>query len=379
MDENQKETTCKNKELGDLQKLYKFVDIKVKHAEEIRGERSTVKKEFHIKAGEVEENAKNETKKSRRKRKERKYKKIPNGKLKKGKMSLVEGAKLRNEKKERKVKVKAGSKRVVKYSGLFRRVEGVRRCLACPSTFLSDQGVYRHLATKVCGFGPGEVGAPKRDWSPLYRREGGLLRCSSCLLEFHQMHQVHRHLASSPCGAAVEVQGASPRALVPQPREGRRSYQGMYKQTSSSSWACSSCGLAFMSQHGVHNHLQRTTCGFGERPPSGGRRSLRSHYRREGGEHLCSHCTAVYRSIRGVHNHLSTAHTRVVEGEEGGMEEIGVGRENDAENGVEEGEDVEGQMRDGPDTAVGMVEGQEAVDEDMEVVGGGLNRWYLRT
>merc|ERR1712129_56759 len=92
---------CKNNAIGDevlnLQKLYKFVEIKVKHTPEVRTERSGAdtyfKKEFHINADEVVEDAKNETKlkHSKRKRKARKRKNISNGELKKAKMSLVEG------------------------------------------------------------------------------------------------------------------------------------------------------------------------------------------------------------------------------------------------------------------------------------------------
>jgi len=84
----------------------------------------------------------------------------------------------------------------------------------------------------------------------------------------------------------------------------RRNYQQFYKKEDDK-WICLTCGTRYDSTHGIHYHLNHTTCGFGDKERIQPKKDFRGFYTREEDKFICLTCGQRYDTIRGVHYHLS--------------------------------------------------------------------------
>lgn len=84
----------------------------------------------------------------------------------------------------------------------------------------------------------------------------------------------------------------------------RRNYQQFYRKENDK-WICVACGTRYDSTHGIHYHLNHTTCGFGDKEKIQPKKDFRGFYIREEDKFICLGCGQRYDTIRGVHYHLS--------------------------------------------------------------------------
>ena len=170
--------------------------------------------------------------------------------------------------------------------------------------------VHRHLTTSsFCGQGVGLKTestdtkttsplsqSPRRDYQGLYLKgEENTWICTKCGKNFRSDNGVRMHMKVTTCGFGTRE---------PKPQHERLNYQSMYK-LAGEEYECTSCGMAYKSQHGVHHHLQTTHCGFGTKEAKTRKKtSFKSLYRKEGDVYLCNTCGAEYKSDGGVSHHL---------------------------------------------------------------------------
>ena len=132
----------------------------------------------------------------------------------------------------------------------------------------------------------------KYDWLPFYRREEDMFRCVACLLKFRGLHQTIKHLSSTPCGEGVQRQqkGVRRPLLDNSPKLPKKDYTGLYTKEGLL-YVCYTCTTSFQTITGVHGHLKRTLCGFGEEEA------------KEVKLYSCASCEASYSYKDGMYRH----------------------------------------------------------------------------
>ena len=153
--------------------------------------------------------------------------------------------------------------------------------------------------------GPNTAKNMRYDWLPFYTIEDDILRCVACLLQFRGLRQTIKHLSSSSCGMGVQRQqkGIRRPLLNNLPKLPKKDYMGLYTKEGLV-YVCYTCTLSFQTFTGVHGHLKRTLCGFGEEEAKKPRLDYRSLYNKDGGWLVCSTCLLKYKSHTGLHDHL---------------------------------------------------------------------------
>lgn len=73
----------------------------------------------------------------------------------------------------------------------------------------------------------------------------------------------------------------------------RRNYQQFYRKEDDK-WICLSCQAKYDSTHGIHYHLNHTTCGFGDKQKMAPKKDFRCFYTRENDKFVCVNCSQRY-------------------------------------------------------------------------------------
>jgi len=232
----------------------------------------------------------------------------------------------------------AGGKWRKKHKELYHKVDGQWRCNNCDSSYDSNHGIYYHLKHTKCGFGYKTKSKPKKDWSLMYRREAGIFICQLCDKNYETIRGVHYHLRKTVCGEKEDMIKEMARKQEEEgkivmdgligdnlPENGlclgqpgwklqgkkgvsgpnRKNYKQFYRKEDETS-ICLSCDSKYYSIHGMHNHLNNTRCGFGDKFVSRPKTSYLDLYHKESeNKFVCLGCKNTYNSMHGLHYHLN--------------------------------------------------------------------------
>lgn len=206
------------------------------------------------------------------------------------------------------------------YQQFYKKVEGKLVCLSCDSQYDSTHGIHYHLNHTICGFGDREKVAPKKDFRGYYTRDNDKFVCLGCSQRYETIRGVHYHLNNKKCGklSRDKLQDIIP-LLSPQStgsldrttEDGtqksstKKNYLKFYKKEGKTC-VCIGCGTKYQSIHGMHNHLNSTKCGFGEKFKSSPKTSYVQFYRKEEEQLICNTCNISYSSMHGMHYHLNS-------------------------------------------------------------------------
>ena len=205
------------------------------------------------------------------------------------------------------------------YQQFYRKVDNKWICLSCNTQYDSTHGIHYHLNHTICGFGDKERVAPKKDFRGYYTRDNDKFVCLGCSQRYETIRGVHYHLNNKKCGKLSPDQfQIQPVFVLPQvkpeetPPDGgikiaspKRNYLKFYKKQDKVC-ICFGCGSRYHSIHGMHNHLNSTKCGFGEKFRSTPKTSYTQFYRKEEDKLICNCCNITYNSMHGMHYHLNS-------------------------------------------------------------------------
>ena len=209
------------------------------------------------------------------------------------------------------------------YQQFYKKVEGKLVCLSCDSQYDSTHGIHYHLNHTVCGFGDKEKVAPKKDFRGYYARDNDKFVCLGCSQRYETIRGVHYHLNNKKCGKLSPdkfqlqsvISQLSPQSSAPldrsstedgvQKTSAKKNYLKFYKKEGKTC-VCIGCDTRYQSIHGMHNHLNSTKCGFGEKFKSSPKTSYVQFYRKEEEQLICNSCNITYSSMHGMHYHLNS-------------------------------------------------------------------------
>ena len=213
------------------------------------------------------------------------------------------------------------------YQQFYKKIDGKLVCSSCSSQYDSTHGIHYHLNHTVCGFGEKERVAPKKDFRGLYTRDNNKFVCLGCSQRYETIRGVHYHLNNKKCGKISPDEFQDPLILsetvdsktitseasntyinVPSNSKRnfpKRNYLQFYKKEGKLC-ICHGCGSKYQSIHGIHNHLNSTKCGFGEKFKSSPKTSYTQFYRKEEDQLICISCNVSYLSMHGMHYHLNS-------------------------------------------------------------------------
>ena len=200
------------------------------------------------------------------------------------------------------------------YQQFYRKELDKWVCLTCETKYDSTHGIHYHLNHTTCGFGDKERMAPKKDFKCFYTRENDKFVCVNCSQRYDTIRGVHYHLNNKKCGQIP------PRNLLPiqldaphsSQIKGKRSQSGpkrnylKFYRKEENVCVCLTCGSRYQSVHGMHNHLNLTKCGFGEKFKSNPKTNYTQFYRKEDEKLICNSCGIHYSSMHGMHYHLNS-------------------------------------------------------------------------
>jgi len=199
-------------------------------------------------------------------------------------------------------------------------------CIACGKIYETIRGIHYHLSkTSVSCAVPGACGemakreegsGPKMSWSSFYTRREELFVCLTCDKEYESVNGMHYHLKTTPACTTNFVVVKQEEEVVPQLEEEvegrpmpsyRRDYRHLYSKGPQGELECLACGVQYLSVHGLHCHLNTTSCGFGEKSSKGRiKTSYAGLYRKESDScFVCLGCGSPYSSMHGLHYHLN--------------------------------------------------------------------------
>ena len=209
------------------------------------------------------------------------------------------------------------------YQQFYKKVDGKLVCLSCGTQYDSTHGIHYHLNHTICGFGDKERVAPKKDFRGYYARDSDKFVCLGCSQKYETIRGVHYHLNNKKCGKLspdkFQLQSVISQ-LSPQPNltsdssspengskrsSPKKNYLKFYKREGKICF-CVGCGTKYQSIHGMHNHLNSTKCGFGEKFKSSPKTSYVQFYRKEEEQLICNTCNISYSSMHGMHYHLNS-------------------------------------------------------------------------
>jgi len=196
------------------------------------------------------------------------------------------------------------------YQQFYRKEDDKWICLTCETRYDSTHGIHYHLNHTTCGFGDKEKITPKKDFRGFYLREDDKFICLGCDQRYDTIRGVHYHLSNKKCGSEVKNKVGNPQPKLvgekqKRPPAPKKNYLQFYKKEDKMC-ICSGCGTQYQSVHGMHNHLNSTKCGFGDKFKSNPKTSYTQFYRREEDKLICIACEVQYNSMHGMHYHLNS-------------------------------------------------------------------------
>ena len=174
------------------------------------------------------------------------------------------------------------------------------------------RGVHYHLNNKKCGqipprnLLPVQPDAPhpsemktsraqsgtKRNYLKFYRKENNLCVCLTCGSRYQSVHGMHNHLNLTKCGFGEKFK-SNPKT----------NYTQFYRKEDEK-LICNSCGISYSSMHGMHYHLNSTKCGYGAKDKVTPKRNYQDFYSKVDNSYICNHCQYKIEYLQGIHRHL---------------------------------------------------------------------------
>eukprot|EP00092_Neocalanus_flemingeri_P001465 GFUD01001563.1.p1 GENE.GFUD01001563.1~~GFUD01001563.1.p1 ORF type:complete len:644 (+),score=120.43 GFUD01001563.1:46-1977(+) len=196
------------------------------------------------------------------------------------------------------------------YQQFYRKEDDKWICVTCETRYDSTHGIHYHLNHTTCGFGDKERITPKKDFRGFYIREEDKFICLGCNQRYDTIRGVHYHLSNKKCGSEVKnkVGNPYPKQIGEKPKKPsvpKKNYLQFYKKQDKIC-ICYGCGTQYQSVHGMHNHLNSTKCGFGDKFKSNPKTSYTQFYRKEDDKLICIACEIQYNSMHGMHYHLNS-------------------------------------------------------------------------
>ena len=200
------------------------------------------------------------------------------------------------------------------YQQFYRKELDKWVCLTCETKNDSTHGIHYHLNHTTSGFGDKEKMAPKKDFKCFYTRENDKFVCVNCSQRYDTIRGVHYHLNNKKCGQIpprnlLPIQLDAPHTSQIKAKRSqsgpKRNYLKFYRKEENVC-VCLTCGSRYQSVHGMHNHLNLTKCGFGEKFKSNPKTNYTQFYRKEDEKLICNSCGIHYSSMHGMHYHLNS-------------------------------------------------------------------------
>jgi len=200
----------------------------------------------------------------------------------------------------------------------FKEGGGKSTCRTCLVSYSSLTGLHGHLSSTLCGFGDKERSQKvRRNYSQLYTRVGeGVLECLGCRIHYTSLKGIHRHLDKSGCGAMENIvyddktSGDKTNDAKKDSLKSMKSkYFHLYTKEEGEEGAvmiCKVCRTSYRSYNGIHSHLEKTRCGYGERDKEGPRQVYQGRYGMLGELYTCNNCQYRVSYMGGIHRHLRT-------------------------------------------------------------------------
>ena len=207
------------------------------------------------------------------------------------------------------------------YKSLYMKEGGQLICCGCGTVYHSEHGMYYHLKGTKCGYGDKEKPTPKKDFTPFYKVENCIYICLVCGVNYDSIRGMHYHL-NKKCGADAKLKVFHPKSPTSDgqkksPSGEKKNYKQFYRKEDNSTFTCLGCETVYYSSHGVHSHLNKTKCGFGDKFRSPPKTCYLQLYRRVGDQWFCLGCGLIYGSSTGVHHHLNNTRCGFGEKENG--------------------------------------------------------------
>jgi len=196
------------------------------------------------------------------------------------------------------------------YQQFYRKEYDKWICVTCETRYDSTHGIHYHLNHTTCGFGDKEKITPKKDFRGFYIREEDKFICLGCSQRYDTIRGVHYHLSNKKCGSEVKNKVGNPYPKQigekqKRPPGPKKNYLQFYRKEDKIC-ICYGCGTQYQSVHGMHNHLNSTKCGFGDKFKSNPKTSYTQFYRKEDDKLICIACEIQYNSMHGMHYHLNS-------------------------------------------------------------------------
>ena len=103
---------------------------------------------------------------------------------------------------------------------------------------------------------------------------------------------MHNHLNLTKCGFGEKFK-SSPKT----------NYTQFYRKEDEK-LICNSCGIHYSSMHGMHYHLNSTKCGYGAKDKVTPKRNYQDFYSKVDNSYICNHCQYKIEYLQGIHRHL---------------------------------------------------------------------------
>ena len=111
---------------------------------------------------------------------------------------------------------------------------------------------------------------------------------------------MHNHLNLTKCGFGEKFK-SSPKT----------NYTQFYRKEDEK-LICNSCGIHYSSMHGMHYHLNSTKCGYGAKDKVTPKRNYQEFYTKVDNSYICNHCQYKIEYLQGIHRHLRNCDGRSV-------------------------------------------------------------------
>lgn len=142
----------------------------------------------------------------------------------------------------------------------------------------------------------GVPGHMRKNYKQFYRKEENICICIGCGTRYYSIHGMHNHLNNTRCGFGDKY--------VSRPKT---NYLDLYRKEDENRFVCLGCENTYNSMHGLHYHLNRTRCGFGHKEGMQTKRNYMGLYTRS--ETIpplfsCNSCGHTMGYLTGIHRHL---------------------------------------------------------------------------
>ena len=210
------------------------------------------------------------------------------------------------------------------YKDFYKKSETIFICIKCETTYQSQTGIQMHLKKTTCGFGEMEAKNPRANHTSFYSRDERGYVCDTCKKTFQSGRGIYYHISKTKCsyqekntnqkrGKQIVVLDKKQTSSA---KEGKQMYRSLYYRNGDH-FVCKTCDRGFESGRGIHYHLNKTLCGFGEKDAKETRQNYLGLYTKDEGLYTCINCDSTYMSDRGIYSHLNRTHCGPQAKEEG--------------------------------------------------------------